>query len=140
MDTRLLGMVLQFYGTWNNSASGQQILDKAFYRAGTNFTPPKFLQDDSVPKTSYVRDIIDNEPAIDFVGGLPVVIKVTQGTQGQGYFCATLSMNREKFMQGLLLTGKSVLIQNTSQNPTRHTSLVVGDKLLPPCERAGKRI
>ena len=35
-----------------------------------------------VPKTTYVRDSIDVEPAIDFVGGLPVVIKVTQGTQG----------------------------------------------------------
>ena len=37
-----------------------------------------------VPRTTYVRDIIDVETAVDFVGGLPVVIKVTQGTQGQG--------------------------------------------------------
>ena len=31
-----------------------------------------------VPRTTYVRDIIDVETAVDFVGGLPVVIKVTQ--------------------------------------------------------------
>jgi len=33
-----------------------------------------------VPKTVYVRDILDIEQAIETVGGLPVVVKVTQGT------------------------------------------------------------
>ena len=42
-----------------------------------------------VPKTVYVRDILDVEQAIDTVGGLPVVVKVTQGTQGTGCSFAT---------------------------------------------------
>ena len=64
-----------------------------------------------VPKTTYVRDIIDVEPAIDFVGGLPVVIKVTQGTQGQGVFLRHTIHESRSLIQGLLLTGKSVLVQ-----------------------------
>ena len=39
-----------------------------------------------VPKTVYVRDTADIEHAIEAVGGLPVVVKVTEGTQGQGVF------------------------------------------------------
>ena len=67
-----------------------------------------------VPKTTYVRDTIDVEPAIDFVGGLPVVIKVTQGTQGQGVFLRHTLHESRSLVQGLLLTGKSVLVQAVS--------------------------
>ena len=64
-----------------------------------------------VPRTTYVRDIIDVESAIDFVGGFPVVIKVTQGTQGQGVFLRHTLHEACSLVQGLLLTGKSVLVQ-----------------------------
>ncbi len=40
------------------------------------------------PRTSYVRDMKDIERAIEAVGGLPAVVKVTQGTQGHGVFFA----------------------------------------------------
>ena len=63
-----------------------------------------------VPRTTYVRDIIDVETAVDFVGGLPVVIKVTQGTQGQGVFLRHTIRESRNLVQGLLLTGRAVLI------------------------------
>ena len=39
-----------------------------------------------IPKTAYVRNINDVERAIHLVGGLPVVIKVSEGTQGRGVY------------------------------------------------------
>ena len=63
------------------------------------------------PRTAYVRDMRDIERAIDAVGGLPVVVKVTQGTQGQGVFLRHTIHETRNLVQGLLVTGKAVLIQ-----------------------------
>ena len=64
-----------------------------------------------IPRTVYVRDILDVEQAIEAVGGLPVVVKVTQGTQGEGVFLRHTAFEVRNLVQGLLLTGKSVLVQ-----------------------------
>ena len=63
------------------------------------------------PRTAYVRDMRDIERAIDAAGGLPVVVKVTQGTQGQGVFLRHTIHETRNLVQGLLVTGKAVLIQ-----------------------------
>ena len=63
------------------------------------------------PRTAYVRDMRDIERAIDAVGGLPAVVKVTQGTQGQGVFLRHTIHETRNLVQGLLVTGKAVLIQ-----------------------------
>ncbi len=63
------------------------------------------------PKTAYVRDMKDIEHATEAVGGLPVVVKVTQGTQGQGVFLRHTIHETRNLVQGLLVTGKAVLIQ-----------------------------
>ncbi|MEL0182332.1 MAG: hypothetical protein VW872_04615, partial [Candidatus Poseidoniales archaeon] len=55
-----------------------------------------------VPKTVYVRDILDVEQAIETVGGLPVVVKVTQGTQGDGVFLRHTAFEVRNLVQGLL--------------------------------------
>ena len=93
-----------------------------------------------VPKTSYVRDIIDVEPAIDFVGGLPVVIKVTQGTQGQGVFLRHTIHESKSLVQGLLLTGKSVLIQEyiAESHGKDIRALVVGDRVVAAMRRRAR--
>ena len=62
-----------------------------------------------MPKTTYVRDSIDVEPAIDFVGGLPVVIK-SQNTRSRR-ISETYCTRIKKSIQGLLLDWKSVLVQ-----------------------------
>ena len=93
-----------------------------------------------VPKTTYVRDIIDVEPAIDFVGGLPVVIKVTQGTQGQGVFLRHTVHESRSLIQGLLLTGKSVLVQEyiAESHGTDIRALVVGDRVVACMRRRAR--
>ena len=37
-----------------------------------------------IPKTTFVRDKLDVLPAIERVGGAPVIIKLIEGTQGWG--------------------------------------------------------
>ena len=63
------------------------------------------------PATAYVRDMKDVGRAIDSVGGLPVVVKVTQGTQGNGVFLRHTLHETRNLVQGLLMTGKAVLVQ-----------------------------
>ena len=93
-----------------------------------------------VPKTNYVRDSIDVEPAIDFVGGLPVVIKVTQGTQGQGVFLRHTVHESRSLIQGLLLTGKSVLVQEyiAESHGKDIRALVVGDRVVAAMRRKAR--
>ena len=93
-----------------------------------------------VPKTTYVRDIIDVEPAIDFVGGLPVVIKVTQGTQGQGVFLRHTVHESRSLIQGLLLTGKAVLVQEyiAESHGKDIRALVVGDRVVAAMRRKAR--
>ena len=55
------------------------------------------------PATAYVRDIKDIERAIEAVGGLPAVVKVTQGTQGHGVFLRHTIHETKNLVQGLLV-------------------------------------
>lgn len=93
-----------------------------------------------VPRTTYVRDIIDVETAVDFVGGLPVVIKVTQGTQGQGVFLRHSIREAGNLVQGLLLTGRSVLIQEyiAESHGKDIRALVVGDRVVASMRRKAR--
>ena len=93
-----------------------------------------------VPNTVYVRDIFDVEKAIDEVGGLPVVIKVTQGTQGEGVFLRHTHYEARSLVQGLLVTGRSVLIQQyVAESHGRDIrALVVGDKVVACMRRRAR--
>ena len=93
-----------------------------------------------VPRTTYVRDIIDVETAVDFVGGLPVVIKVTQGTQGQGVFLRHTIREARNLVQGLLLTGRAVLIQEyiAESHGKDIRALVVGDRVVASMRRKAR--
>jgi len=93
-----------------------------------------------VPRTTYVRDIIDVETAVDFVGGLPVVIKVTQGTQGQGVFLRHTIREARNLVQGLLLTGRSILIQEyiAESHGKDVRALVVGDRVVASMRRKAR--
>ncbi len=92
------------------------------------------------PRTAYVRDMQDIERAIEAVGGLPVVVKVTQGTQGQGVFLRHTLHETRNLVQGLLVTGKAVLIQQYSSE--RHgkdiRALVVGGKVVACMRRKAR--
>ena len=93
-----------------------------------------------VPKSVYVRDILDVEQAIDTVGGLPVVVKVTQGTQGDGVFLRHTAFEVRNLVQGLLMTGKAVLVQEyiAESHGKDIRALVVGDKVVACMRRRAR--
>jgi len=93
-----------------------------------------------IPRTTYVRDILDIETAIDYVGGLPVVIKVTSGTQGQGVFLRHTLHEAKNLVQGLLMTGRSILIQEyiSESHGKDIRALVVGDKVVASMRRKAR--
>ena len=93
-----------------------------------------------VPTTVYVRDIFDVEHAIEQVGGLPVVIKVTQGTQGEGVFLRHTHYEARSLVQGLLVTGRSVLIQQyiAESHGRDIRAFVVGDKVVACMRRRAR--
>ncbi len=92
------------------------------------------------PRTAYVRDMQDIERAIEAVGGLPVVVKVTQGTQGQGVFLRHTLHETRNLVQGLLVTGKAVLIQQyiSESHGKDIRALVVGGKVVACMRRKAR--
>ena len=92
------------------------------------------------PRTAYVRDMKDIERAIEAVGGLPVVVKVTQGTQGQGVFLRHTLHETTNLVQGLLVTGKAVLIQEyiAESHGKDIRALVVGGKVVACMRRKAR--
>tara|TARA_B100001248_G_scaffold228883_1_gene188009 strand:- start:280 stop:1095 length:816 start_codon:yes stop_codon:yes gene_type:complete len=82
----------------------------------------------------------DIERAIEAVGGLPVVVKVTQGTQGQGVFLRHTLHETRNLVQGLLVTGKAVLIQQyiSESHGKDIRALVVGGKVVACMRRKAR--
>ena len=52
-----------------------------------------------IPKTTFVRDKKDVMPAIERVGGAPVIIKLLQGTQGIGVLLAETEQSAEAIIE-----------------------------------------
>jgi len=64
-----------------------------------------------VPTTCHVRNWEDVERALYQVGGMPIVIKVSEGTQGSGVFLARDEDRARQLVYELLAKGHSVLVQ-----------------------------
>lgn len=64
-----------------------------------------------IPKTTFVRDKKDVLPAIERVGGAPVVIKLLEGTQGIGVLLAESVESASAIIEMLQSQKQSVLIQ-----------------------------
>ena len=93
-----------------------------------------------IPKTAYVRDINDVEKAIELVGGLPVVIKVSEGTQGRGVYLRHLYKEAIGLVSALLDLDHEVLIQQYihESHGTDIRVLVVGDKVVACMRRRAR--
>ena len=93
-----------------------------------------------IPKTAYVRNINDVERAINLVGGLPVVIKVSEGTQGRGVYLRHLYKDAIGLVSALLDLDHEVLIQQYihESHGTDIRVLVVGDKVVACMRRRAR--
>lgn len=63
------------------------------------------------PPTAFVADRLDVLPAIDRVGGAPVMIKVLEGSQGAGVILAETATVAKAIVETLQMAQKHVLIQ-----------------------------
>jgi len=91
----------------------------------------------AMPATAFVRNRADVRPAIDLVGGAPVVIKLLEGTQGIGVILAPQAKVAEAIIETLHSTNQNVLIQRfIAESRGRDIrALVVGDRVVAAMRR-----
>ncbi len=93
-----------------------------------------------MPATTFVRDRKDVIPAIERVGGAPVVIKLLEGTQGIGVILAPDIKVAEAIIETLQSTKQNVLIQRfVAESKGRDIrALVVGDRVVAAMRRVAQ--
>jgi ribosomal protein S6--L-glutamate ligase len=94
----------------------------------------------AMPATTFVRDRADVIPAIERVGGAPVVIKLLEGTQGIGVILAPDIKVAEAIIETLQSTKQNVLIQRfVKESKGRDIrALVVGDRVVAAMRRVAQ--
>ncbi|PWN02488.1 30S ribosomal protein S6--L-glutamate ligase [Nocardioides silvaticus] len=94
----------------------------------------------AMPATTFVRDRADVIPAIERVGGAPVVIKLLEGTQGIGVILAPTIKVAEAIIETLQSTRQNVLIQRfVKESKGRDIrALVVGDRVVAAMRRSAQ--
>jgi ribosomal protein S6--L-glutamate ligase len=93
-----------------------------------------------IPRTTFVRDKKDVLPAIDRVGGAPVIIKLLEGTQGVGVILADSVKTAESIIETLQSTNQNVLVQKfVAESKGRDIrALVVGDQVVASMRRVAQ--
>jgi ribosomal protein S6--L-glutamate ligase len=93
-----------------------------------------------MPATAFVRNRADVRPAIERVGGAPVVIKLLEGTQGIGVILAPEVKTAEAIIETLQSTRQNVLIQRfVAESKGRDIrALVVGDRVVAAMRRTAQ--
>ena len=94
----------------------------------------------AMPPTAFVRNRADVRPAIEQVGGAPVIIKLLEGTQGIGVILAPDAKLAEAIIETLHSTNQNVLIQHfVAESRGRDIrALVVGDRVVAAMRRTAK--
>ncbi|WPD21729.1 MAG: RimK family alpha-L-glutamate ligase [Candidatus Electrothrix scaldis] len=93
-----------------------------------------------IPPTAFVRDKKDVLPAIERVGGAPVVIKLIEGTQGIGVILAHTLSTAAGIVELLQSQKQSVLIQKfVKESKGRDIrAFVVGDRVVGAMRRVAQ--
>jgi ribosomal protein S6--L-glutamate ligase len=93
-----------------------------------------------IPRTTFVNDKNDVLPAIERVGGAPVVIKLIQGTQGIGVLLAESTKSAEAIIELLQSQNQNVLIQKfvAESKGKDIRAFVVGDRVVAAMRRVAQ--
>ncbi|MBI9104367.1 MAG: RimK family alpha-L-glutamate ligase [Spirochaetales bacterium] len=93
-----------------------------------------------IPKTTFVRDKRDILPAIERVGGAPVIIKLLEGTQGIGVLLADTVQSAEAIIELLHSQKQNVLIQKfvVESKGRDIRAFVVGDRVVGAMRRVAQ--
>jgi ribosomal protein S6--L-glutamate ligase len=96
--------------------------------------------DIGIPPTEFVRDKDDVIPAIERVGGAPVIIKLLEGTQGVGVILAESVKMAQAIIETLQSTKQNVLVQKFV-NESRGRDIrafVIGDRVVAAMRRVAQ--
>ena len=93
-----------------------------------------------IPQTAFVREKKDVLPAIERVGGAPVIIKLIEGTQGIGVLLAETVKGAESIIELLQSQKQNVLIQKfvAESRGKDIRALVVGDRVVAAMRRVAQ--
>jgi ribosomal protein S6--L-glutamate ligase len=93
-----------------------------------------------IPRTTFVSDKKDILPAIERVGGAPVVIKLIEGTQGIGVLLADTVKAAESIIELLQSQKQNVLIQKfvAESRGKDIRAFVVGDRVVAAMRRVAQ--
>ena len=93
-----------------------------------------------IPPTTFVKDKKDVVPAIDRVGGVPVVIKLLEGTQGIGVLLAHTLESAISIIELLQSQKQNVLIQKfvAESKGKDIRAIVVGDQVVAAMRRVAQ--
>ncbi|MEL6795611.1 MAG: 30S ribosomal protein S6--L-glutamate ligase [Planctomycetota bacterium] len=96
--------------------------------------------DIGIPATAFARDRKDVMPAIERVGGAPVIIKLLEGTQGVGVILADSNKVAEAIIETLQSAKQNVLIQKfvAESKGKDIRALVVGDRVVAAMRRVAQ--
>lgn len=96
--------------------------------------------DIGIPYSCYVRDRNDVLPAIERVGGAPVIIKLIEGTQGVGVILAESDKVAEAIIETLHGAKQNVLVQKfvAESKGKDIRALVVGDRVVAAMRRVAQ--
>ena len=96
--------------------------------------------DIGIPPTTFVRDRRDVLPAIERIGGAPVVIKLLEGTQGVGVILAETVKVAEAIIETLHSASQNVLVQKfVAESRGRDVrAFVVGDRVVAAMRRVAQ--
>lgn len=90
-----------------------------------------------VPRTAFASQVIDIDRLIDSVGGLPVIIKLLNGSQGMGVMLAENRHTVRSALDTFQILGQSVLVQEfiTEARGEDVRAVVVGDTVVAAIHR-----
>ena len=96
--------------------------------------------DIGIPQTAFVRDRNDVLPAIERVGGAPVIIKLIEGTQGVGVILADNNKIAEAIIETLHGAKQNVLIQKfVAESKGKDVrAFVIGDRVVGAIRRVAQ--
>jgi ribosomal protein S6--L-glutamate ligase len=96
--------------------------------------------DIGIPETAFVRDKKDVLPAIERVGGAPVIIKLLEGTQGVGVILAESTKIAEAIIETLQSQKQNVLVQKfvAESKGKDMRAFVVGDQVVAAMRRVAQ--
>ena len=93
-----------------------------------------------IPETTFVREKRDVLPAIERVGGVPIIIKLLEGTQGVGVILAESVKTAEAIIEMLQSTRQNVLVQKfVAESKGRDIrAIVIGDRVVAAMRRVAQ--